>query len=223
MSQVPHRATVLTALAAGLVATACTATTTATTARHRQPSSPARRAVTTTTPAAGTGAYGDLRLGFIPAAPAARPVRPPLAVALLIRPAHGSAQTTWMTASAPAVQGYQFHLTLPPGRYRVQLVSLDNAHLSPHPFAAPAGGPAFTVPPTGCAYIGMISIVYYRLPPGTVAQQETVAAQLARGKAAYFTYLKTGGLLPDTASITLPPPGQRPPGSRACSTRKARF
>jgi hypothetical protein len=144
-------------------------------------------------------------------------------VTLVVRAAGSRTPTTWQTTSDPSARGFSFHLALPPGRYRVQALGLRSASLSPAPFTILTGGPAFTVPRGGCAYIGLIAIVYYRLPPGTPSQQAAAASRLAHGTQAYFSYLKTGGLLPDTAAVTLLPAGQRPAGSRACATRRARF
>lgn len=105
----------------------------------------------------------------------------------------------------------------------MQALGLRSASLSPSQFAIPASGPAFTVPRGECAYIGLINIVYYRLPPGSPSQQGAAASRQAHGKQAYFPYLKAGGLPPDTATVTLLPSIRRPAGSHACSTRRARL
>lgn len=182
----------------------------------RHPTSPSR-------PATPSGAYGNLRLGFVPASGAARPVRPPITVALVVRPAHGGAATTWTSTSAPAARGFQFHLTLPPGTYRLDELRLRSASLDPATVTVLTGGPTLTVPATGCSYLGVITIVLYRLPPGTASQQGAVAAQLAHGKSAYFTYLTTGGLIGDTAGTGLLPLSERPADSRACAVQQAKF
>ena len=229
MRPTQHGSAALTILAALLAASACSPAIT----RPSGPASPPRPAQPAATaspatpaspaaPAPAAGAYGNLRIGFIPA-PGAKPVRPPITVTLVVRADGSRTSTTWQTASDPSVSGFSFHLSLPPGRYRVQALGLRSASLSPAPFAIPTSGPAFTVPSGGCTYIGRISIVYYRLPPGTPSQQGAAASRLAHGKQAYFSYLKTGGLLPDTATVTLLPAGQRPAGSQACPTRRARF
>jgi hypothetical protein len=219
----------LTVLAALLAVSSCSAATTrpsgpsapASPARPAPAASPATPA-SPVTPAAAAGAYGNLRIGFIPAL-GAKPVRPPITVTLVVRADGSRTRTTWETTGDPSARGFRFHLALPPGRYQVQALALRSASLSPSPFAIPTSGPAFTVPRGGCAYIGLISIVYYRLPPGTPSQQGTAASGLAHGKQAYFSYLKAGGLLPDTATVTLPPATQRPAGSQACATHRARF
>lgn len=190
--------------------------TTAATTRPPVTASPA-----TTRPA---GVYGDLRLGFVPATSAATAPVPPIAVSLVVRAVPGGAETTWTTADAPDVQGFQFQLTgLPPGRYSLQALRLRSASLDPKTITVPTAGPGFTVPGSGCAYIGLIYVVYYRLPPGTLNQQDAVAARLANGKTAYYVYLKTGGLLGDTAGVGSLPAGKRPAGSGSCAVRPAKF
>jgi hypothetical protein len=175
------------------------------------------------TPANPEWVSGDLQLYFVPVTAAATPVGA-IAVQLVIRQVHGGAQTTENTGLVPKIRGLWFEVTqLPPGRYRLKALKLRGPSLSARAIEVPTGGPAFTVPASGCAYIGLISLSFYRLPPGTLNQQGAVARQLAHGKTAYFVYLKTGGLLGKSASVGPLPVRQRPAGTELCPVHLAKF
>ena len=123
-------------LTAGLAASACSPAVRSARSSSPAPATRSASASPSRTPAspAATGVYGNLRIGFIPASPAARPVRPPITVALIIRPVSGGRRTTWATDSDPAVKGFQFSLPFRPGRYQIQALGLRSASLSPTGF-----------------------------------------------------------------------------------------
>jgi len=58
--------------------------------------------------------------------------------------------------------------------------------MAPNMIVVPTGGPAFTVPASGCARIGLITFGFCRLRQGPLGQQGSVAGQLAHGMNAYF-------------------------------------
>jgi hypothetical protein len=192
--------------------------TAAATTRPPATTGPARPA----SPALVVSIYGDLRFYITMVTPAAHPVGR-VSVSLTVRAVNGGDETTQYGYYAPAIKALYFQFTLPPGRYRLKSLDLRGASLSPLTVEVPTGGPAFAVPRSGCAYIGLITLAFYRLPPGTLQQQAAVAGQLTHGKTGYLVYLKTGGLLGEKADVGLLPARERPAGSQTCPVRQAKF
>jgi hypothetical protein len=128
-----RRTAALTILAVLLAASACSPATTPPSGSSSPPP-PTRPAATASpatpasppAPAPAAGTYRNLRIGFIPA-PGARPVRPPVTVTLVVRADGSQTRTTWQTASDPPARGFACHLSLPPGRHRMQALDLRRA------------------------------------------------------------------------------------------------
>ena len=137
----------------------------------------------------------------------------------VIKPVEGGPE---VTQSIPE-SGGGFSLTLDPGKYGMSALKLVSASLSDAVVQLPTGGPTFTVPATGCVYIGRISFAYYRMPKGSLAEQTAVIKQLFARDDVVFTFLESGSLVGNQAGVTLPPNVERVSGSANCSVTLAQF
>ena len=107
-----------------------------------------------------------------------------------------------------------FALTLAPGEYKI--VGLIGMHpdLAKDPVGFPSfripsgmesliGNLSFSVPESGCIYIGDLSLEYLRIPPGSRTEQNTYLDQEAERlrDGIHYSYLRGGSLISISASI----------------------
>jgi len=137
----------------------------------------------------------------------------------VIRPVEGGSE---VTQSIPE-SGGGFSLTLDPGTYGVVALEILSPSLQDAAVQLPTGGPTFTVPATGCVYIGRIHFAYYRMPEGSFAEQTAVIKELFGRDDVVFIFLESGSLVGNEAGVTLPPEVERVSGSENCSVALAQF
>lgn len=181
--------------------------------------SPKSRPTPSPTATSGPSVLGNLQVTFIPATTEVKAPSPPIEVGLVIKPAAGGAEVTQSIPEA----GDGFSLTLDPGSYALSALEIRAPSMSDEAFQVPTAGPTFTVPASGCVYIGRISFAYYRMPEGSLeAQTEVIKAAFGRDDL-YFVFLESGSLVGKEAGVTLPPEGERVTGSEKCSATPAEF
>jgi hypothetical protein len=112
---------------------------------------------------------------------------------------------------------------LDPGDYHVKALEFLAPSMSEDVFQLPTGGPTFTVPATGCIYIGRVSFAYYRLPEGSFDEQSAMISQLFGRDDVTFVFLESGSLVGNKAGVTLPEVRERVAGSDGCSVALAKF
>jgi hypothetical protein len=127
-----------------------------------------------------------------------------------------------------------FRMVLPPGEtYELTELEIndpafgfESAGLVAH---GPEGtGPLFTVPASGCLYLGRITFTYTKLPPGDTLQHLQLAGDLAQGQslAILFTGAGTFVYFPDDPTshrFQLPPVDRRPREARSCEASRPTF
>ena len=115
-----------------------------------------------------------------------------------------------------------FALALEPGEYRTVLLGVEHVDLDSKQitlFIDPTiRFIRFTVPETGCSYIGRIFVNYYRLPPLDFSETLDLIKNLGEG---ILSNLKTGGIFSESAAIDRAPPDERPEGSENCNIKMA--
>ncbi len=132
-----------------------------------------------------------------------------------------------------------FALTLAPGEYKI--VGLIGMHpdLAEDPVGFPSfripsgmesliGNLSFSVPESGCIYIGDLSLEYLRVPPGSRTEQNTYLDQEAERlrDGIHYSYLRGGSLISISASIdNLTERGSwdKEPLERACRVKSTRW
>jgi hypothetical protein len=127
-----------------------------------------------------------------------------------------------------------FRMVLPPGE-TYQLTDMDvndpafgfeSAGLVP--YGPNGGGPMFTVPPSGCLYMGRMTFAYIELPPGDSLDQLALAGEIAHDQslAILFTGAGTFVYLPDDPGshrFQMPPAKRRPGEARDCRATRPTF
>ena len=193
---------------------------------------------------------GTVALGFVPTVLANLPA-PPIELTLVIKPQAGGAEIRhkiadsspgWSLESSKerqvAVSHQNFSLQLSPGIYEISTLEVQAPSLSDTEFSLPTGGPNFTVPERNCVYVGRMSFVFLRLPPGSFDQSRAWAALAAQkeGKSILFVYLPKGTLvLPASTSVDTPRDTEQTQGvngskqllakasAKKCTVQLARF
>jgi len=107
-----------------------------------------------------------------------------------------------------------FSLALEPGEYKIVRLIGQHPELGDDPVSFPQfrvafGGRAriatlsFTVPNSGCIHIGRLSTTYFRVSPGSRAEQDRVLDRIANEirDTVYYVYLKTGSVVAKSAEI----------------------
>lgn len=203
-----------------------TATTTPTTTPNPTPR-PTPRPTPSPSPTPGPTVFGNLQVGFIPATDDVEDPKPPIDVSLVIKAVDGDAELTQPITDATG----GFSLSLDPGTYGLQTLEILAPSMSDEAFELPMNGPTFTVPATGCVYIGRISFSYVRTPESSSPEKAGALIQEAAEAFDYdpndvgFIFLASGSLvLPGyEAGVTLPEKGERVSGSEDCSVTLAKF
>ena len=117
-----------------------------------------------------------------------------------------------------------FAIALEPGEYTITLLSVKHVDLADEQitlFIDPTiRFMRFTVPESGCSYIGRIFVNYYRLPPLEPFEAINVFKKL---RAPYMKLLSTGGIVSESAAIERAPPDERPEGSKDCIVEMAEW
>jgi len=140
---------------------------------------------------------GDVQVAFIPYGEGAMAPQPPIDVTLIIRPLSGEANIRYTITGLAS----SFSLSLLPGKYEISSLEVNSPSLSPNPVSLSAGRLKFTVPQTGCAYVGRFSFSYYRLPPGSLYEQMQLVG-LAQGRDDVVqVHLDNGGLVNAPATV----------------------
>lgn len=173
----------------------------------------------TPSPTPGPSVLGNLQVAFVPATKAVKPPTPPIEVSLVLKPAAGGADVMQAIAEA----GGGFSLTLDPGTYKLAALEISAPSMSAAAFQVPTGGPSFTVPATGCVYVGRIQFAYYRMPAGSFEEQTALFKGLFGREDLIFIFLESGGLIGSEAGVSLPPEAERVSGSANCSATLAKF
>jgi hypothetical protein len=194
-------------------------TATRTPSRTPMPSSTA-----TNTPEPAT-VYGNLQIGFIPYNEKAVAPKPPIDVTLVLEQAAGGGIQTRHNITD---QSGGFSLALAPGDYLISLLEIKASSLSSKTIKLPVNGPYFTVPETGCAYVGRIFYFYYRLPPGSMEEIKPLIQEIANkankaDQSIYFIFLNTGALVPESVGADLPDENKRVQGAENCVEQVASF
>jgi hypothetical protein len=99
-------------------------------------------------------------------------------------------------------------------------LEVEAPNMASNPFPILTMRPTFTVPDTGCVYIGRFFFRLYRLPPGSFEQQRAVVQELG---VEYFTFLESGSLVGDTFGVYLPVENKRVQGWENCAIHLAEF
>lgn len=170
-------------------------------------------------PTPAPAVLGNLQVGFIPATADVQPPSPPVEISMVLKPADGGPD---VKQPIPDSAG-GFSLTLDPGTYSLHLLEILAPSMSDQSFQVPTIGPTFTVPATGCVYVGRIYFEYYRMPKGSLDEQTAAIKQLFRRDDLYFVFLESGSLVGNEASVSLPPEGERVSGSDDCTATPAQF
>jgi hypothetical protein len=171
------------------------------------------------TPTPGPTVLGNVQIAFIPATKEVKPPTPPIEVSLVLKPADGGPD---VKQGIPEGSG-GFSLTLDPGTYKLTVLEITASSMSDTAFQVPTGGPTFTVPATGCVYLGRIQFAYYRMPKGSFEEQTALFNGLFGRDDLMFIFLESGGLIGSDAGVTLPPEAERVSGSANCSVTLAQF
>ena len=137
---------------------------------------------------------------------------------MVIEPVDGGPEVSQSIPNA----GGGFSLRLDPGTYRLHALEILARSMSDNAFQVPTQGPTFTVPATGCVYVGRLYFDYYRMAKGSLDEQ-TAAIRKFGSHDLFFVFLESGSLVLNTASVDVPSEGERVSGSDDCSLTPAHF
>lgn len=116
-----------------------------------------------------------------------------------------------------AVLYIEFEIALDPGDYELLAVEVNDPRWWSGTVSMLTGRPRLTVSDSGCTYVGTLNFNYYRLPPGSLADQENMAADVARSTGIeYFTLVESGGFFGDSTYLDVPPTEERPESAAGC-------
>jgi hypothetical protein len=161
---------------------------------------------------------GTVAIGIVPLNPASLP-QPPIDLVVHIKRSPDGPDVKYDIADGSAIwelspPGPQeagaslqnFRLMLAPGDYSVSGFYVRAKSLWHKLFFLPTGGPNFTVPESGCVYIGRINVVLLRLPPGSVAETKAASVKLSAsvGEPLLLVYLPWGSLVPEAKFVDQP-------------------
>jgi hypothetical protein len=133
----------------------------------------------------------------------------------------------------PVESAGPFSASLEPGSYRVTGLVIESPGLGKEAVELPTlGGRAknvkFTVPESGCVYVGQVTFFYVRLPKGSFNKQLETLNEVAEGAESAFIFLPSGSMVffpadPMSQEIDLPPESERPTEAEECAIEKFRF
>jgi hypothetical protein len=194
------------------------------------------------TPVDSVRVVGSIRVGFMPGSDAAELPSGPLedvtlVIDALTNPLHlrhpaGDPDPDWRAEGEDLVRTtFDFEVSLPPGTYQSALLEVVAPQIARDPVPLPMSLLEFTLPRTGCVYIGRVSASYYRLPAGTLSEQRKAFDALTRRVGLdplhedIYVQLESGGLVPEfgTMDVDLPPDGERPDRADDCPVLPAAF
>ena len=158
---------------------------------------------------------GTVSIGFVPTDLATVP-KPPVNLSVIIKNFKDGSELKFnISDSSPqwevkkneyAASHQNFNFYLRPGNYEIIALELEAGSLSISDFSLVTAGPRFTVPEGNCVYIGRITLMYMRLPPGSHAQTmslvKTMAKDLEQGF--FTTYLTKGSLINTSHAVDIP-------------------
>ena len=116
-----------------------------------------------------------------------------------------------------------FRVELAPGAYEIVSLEIDDPEWgSDVPILT--GRPIVTVEASGCTYLGVLYFNLYRLAPGTLEQQQAVAAEAAGelGVEIFMTFLLAGSLFGESAGAFIEEEGP-PDWATGCTVHEAEF
>lgn len=163
--------------------------------------------------------YGVLEVGFEPRGSGTVAPEPPIDAAFVIESVNGKTSIIWITDSDPGTGSFvnrrtilDFGLVLDPGEYIITNLIGQHPELYDEPVSFPSFRVAlsnlykfatleFIVPETGCIHIGRISATYFRVSPGSRAEQDRVIEQIIREirGTANYVYLSAGSIVAKSA------------------------
>ena len=116
-----------------------------------------------------------------------------------------------------------FALALEPGEYRITFLRAQHDELADKQITLLLGGGGirFTVPESGCSYIGRIYVNYFRLPHFTPAEQLAYVGE--RFGEIFFINLYSGSLVGESGALDRAPRDERPEGSEKCTVKMAEW
>lgn len=159
-------------------------------------------------------------MSFLKATSKAQLPKGPITYSWIIKPPNGPAEVMGEGGNDGG-----FALTLPPRPNVLQSLEIHADAFGPGSFAVPLevkGSLAFRAPQAGCVYIGRISVIYGRLPKGSVKSQSAIVQSIAiqaKLDNLIFVYHPNGGLLVAGGNVTLPSKAKRVEGSEGCKVR----
>jgi len=121
-----------------------------------------------------------------------------------------------------AILYFDFEIALEPGEYELVSLEVNDPGWSSDPVSLLTGSPKFTVADSGCTYIGLLNFNFYRLPPGSIDEQERMAGAVAASTGVeYFTLLETGSFFGDSIDLGVPSADLRPESAAECTVHGA--
>ena len=166
--------------------------------------------------------YGILEIGFEPRGIAGtKAPEPPVEAAVVIESADGEESIHWIIDPHPGTGSFykkatilDFGLALEPGDYKIVGLIGQHFQLGDDPVLFPQfrvgfgyatrrdsgykiATLGFTVPDSGCVHIGRLSVTYFRVSPGSRAEQARVLDQIAKEiwDSIYYVDLRSGSLV----------------------------
>jgi len=123
-----------------------------------------------------------------------------------------------------AIFHFDFGIVLEPGEYELLSLEVKDPGWSSNPVMLPTGRPRFSVTDTPCTYIGLLNFTFYRLPPGSVEEQKSMADEVAASAGVqFFTLLQTGSLFGESANLSVPSAEERPEDAAECVVHGAEW
>ena len=158
---------------------------------------------------------GSVVFGIVPTILATMP-EPPINLTMVIKSMAGGSEFKFnIRAPSPewtvekgkvALSDHDFAFSLKPGDYEIVELAVEAQSLSDSRFSLATGGPRFTVPEGNCVYVGRITFIYMRLPPGSLAQAQAAVKMMVaeRGEPMMLYYFTKGALVPASTAVDIP-------------------
>ena len=123
-----------------------------------------------------------------------------------------------------AILYVDFGIALEAGEYELVALEVDDPEWSSNPVSLVTGRPRFSVTDTPCTYIGLLTFIFYRLPAGSIDEQQSMAGEVAASTGVeYFTLLETGSLFGESANLSVPSAEERPEDAADCAVQEAEW
>ena len=117
-----------------------------------------------------------------------------------------------------------FGIVLEPGEYELVALEVDDPGWSSTPVPLLTGRPRFSVTDTPCTYIGLLTFIFYRLPAGSIEEQQSMIDEVAASAGVeYFTLLETGSMFGESANLSVPSAEERPEDAAECVVHGAEW